>query len=269
MAQAIQVSCLNEEQAKTTLNNICAIRGENPPRLISNAKPKYSQEMCKKFGIIYITKFAQKYETYLSENGKNGEENHGYIIIYNDKVDTYNISASAALYIEHLRGKIDEKAYPPKMDILCAFNVNENLRTHYKNDILPACNYRVWSLCEVYMMLGSKTDVFKLTYDYKKLKFEENYAHLEYLKIRDSDPMVKALNAVPGDLITCKYLAYDDGVFASTTIKQVEKYIINIHTIDASGIVIRNPGEYGESLTDLDAKSWSDSDNSAASNSPR
>lgn len=242
MTQNIQVHKLTEEQVETTLGNLCKIRGQDPPKLISTSKPKYTKEMCDEFGIMYITKFAEKYTTYLATTGgkENVETNHGYIVVYSDKVDTYFISASAALYIAHLRGKVKEDAYPPHVDILCAFNVNENLRTHYKADILPTCNYRVWSLCEAYPMIGSKTDLYKLTYDYKKLPYIPTYNGREYLKIKDYDPMAKVLNAIPGELITCKYLSFDDAVYSSTSIKQVEHSRVNIHTIDESGIVIRN-----------------------------
>lgn len=239
MSQLIQVHCLTEEQVTITLNNLCKLRELDKPKILSRNKPKYSKELCERENLLFITKFADKYITYIAtrNNKEDKTTNHGFIVIFADKVDTYNISACAALYIEHLREKIDPKAYPPHIDILCAFNVNENLRTHYKSDILPKCNYRVWSLCEIYPMIGSKTDLFRLTFDYKKLPYEPTYNNKEYLKIRDSDPIVKTLNAIPNELIVCKYLSYDDSVFASTIIKQVEHVVSNIHTIDASGCV--------------------------------
>ncbi len=246
MSQLLKVHCLTEEQAEHTLNNLCAIRGLDKPKLITRNKPKYSQEMCKKFNIPFITKFADKYLSYMAtRNGKdNKETNEVFIIIFADKVDVYFLTACAALYIEHFYDKIKKDAHAPHFTILPAFTVSESLKSHYKRDILPDCNYRIFSLTELYPMIGSKTDLYKLTYNYKRHPFEPSFNGKEYVKIYDSDPIVKLLNAMPGDLITCNALAWDDSVHGQTFIRQVESSIPNIHRIHPSGVCVR----YGQNV---------------------
>ena len=241
MAQILKVHCLTEEQVENTLNNLCRIRGLDKPKVISNAKPKYSQEMCKKYNIPFITKFADKYTSYLAtRNGKDDPEtNEAFVVIYADKVDVYFLIAVAALYIEHFYDKVKKDADAPHFTILPAFTVSESLKSHYKRDILPDCNYRIFSLTELYPMIGSKSEIYKLTYNYKKHPYEPAFNGKEYVKIYDNDPIVKMLNALPGDLITCNALSYDDSVFSQTFIRQVERSVPNIHRIQPSGICIR------------------------------
>lgn len=246
MSQLLKVHCLTEEQVTVTLNNLCKIRGLDEPKLISKSKPKYSQEMCKKYNIPFITKFAEKYHSYLAtRNGKdNPETNEGFIVIFADKVDVYFLTACAALYIEHFYDKVKKDAHAPHFTILPAFTVSESLKSHYKRDILPDCNYRIFSLAELYPMIGSTTHQYKLTYNYEKHPYEPAFNGQEYVKIYDNDPIVKMLNAMPGDIITCNALAFDDSISSQTFIRQVEPSIPNIHRIHPSGVCVR----YGQNV---------------------
>lgn len=247
MSQLLKVHCLTEEQAEHTLNNLCKIRGLDKPKLITKNKPKYSQEMCKKFNIPFITKFADKYLSYMAtRNGKDDKEtNEAFILIFADKVDVYFLTACAALYIEYFYDKVKKDAQAPHFTILPAFTVSESLKSHYKRDILPDCNYRIFSLTELYPMIGSKTDMFKLTYNYERYSYTPCFNGKEYVKIYDSDPMVKMLNAMPGDLVVCSAVSSDDSIFGQTFIRQVEPSIPNIHRIHPSGVCYR----YGMNVT--------------------
>ena len=95
-------------------------------------------------------------------------------------------------------------------------------------------------------MIGSKTDLYKLTYNYRKHPYEQSFNGKEYVPIYDSDPIVKMLNAMPGDLITCNALSYDDSIFSQTFIRQVVPSIPNIHRIQPSGVCVR----YGKMIVD-------------------
>lgn len=242
MAQAIKVVCLNEEQVETTLKNMCFLRGLNSPKKIFSGKPKYTQELCEKYNIPFITKFAEKYSCYLAEDKE--KNNEGFIVIYSDKVDMWNISASAALYYEYFHGKINPESVPPKMTILPAFTVSENLTSHYKENIILDCNYRIFSLIEIYPLIGNKNnDLFKLSYNYKihhnssDNNFSSYYGK-EYPKIYDNDPIVKILNGIPHDIITCNALAYDDSVFSQTYIREIIPSERLFNKISLSGICL-------------------------------
>ena len=220
---------------------MCKIRGLDAPQLISSSKPKYSQDLCKKYDIPFITKFADKYLSFMAtRNGKNDvRTNEAFVVVFANKVDVYNLIACAAIYYEHFLGKIDNSAKHPHFNIMPAFTVSEALRSHYKDDILPDCNYRIFSLTELYPIIGSKNMPFKLTYNYKVHPFQETHNGKEYVKIFDDDPIVKLLNALPGELITCNALSYDDAIFSQTLIRQVEEKQTNIHKIAPSGVCIR------------------------------
>lgn len=246
MAQLLKVNCLSEEQVEIVMRNMCKIRNLDEPKIIDKNKPKYSQELCAKHNIPFITKFAEKYICYLATKGGKDDSstNEGFIIVFSDKVDQYNVMACAALYYENFDGKINPKAYPPKLNILPAFVVTEAMKTHYKTNIIPDCNYRIFSLTELYPMIGSKKHLFKLTYNYHKFSTNNSnernktFDGKELVKIFDNDPIVKLLNAVPGDIITCNALSYDDSIFSQTFIREVAKSTPIINRIPLSGICL-------------------------------
>ena len=237
MSQAIEIQCLSEDQALRTVENLCKVRGLDKPKIISKEKPSFSKDIVQKYNLNVITKFADKYITLLAtKNGKNDKStNEVFVLVFANQMDKFYFNAVSSLYYTVFKDLVDPKAKRPHITILAAFVVTEAMATHYNYDIIP-CNYRIFSLCDIYPMIGSKNKLWKLSYDYELHEFEPAYNKKEYISIYDFDPISKILNAIDGDLILCKRLILDVNVYSDVQIRRVKSIINNIKSIPPSGI---------------------------------
>lgn len=237
MSQILEVRTLTTEQTENTINNLCKIRNLSEPKKIFSGKPVFSKENITKYNLPHITKFGKLYNIYIASNDK--KENEIFITMETDKFDKQNLLAIIGLF--HLfSDKVDVKAMPPKISICPTFVITPAMHTHITSDIIKA-NYRIIPLTEIYPLIGGKNRLYGITYDYKKIKDLKTYNNKEWMVILDSDKIVKILNAIDGDLIQCKRLICDNGIFPDTQIRRVELNIENINNIPLSGLCINYP----------------------------
>jgi hypothetical protein len=244
MAQIIEVKCLTEEQAMTTVENMCKVRGLAKPKVLSTDKPSFSKDIIQKYNLSVITKFGDRYITLLAtRNGKDDKAtNEVFVIVFAEEMDKYYFTAIVSLYHTTFKQYIDPSSKHPHVTILAAFVVTEAMKVHYRNDILP-CNYRIFSLCELYPMIGSKNKMFKLSYDYELHEYEPTYNKKEYTAVYDFDPVAKMLNAIEGDIIVCKRLILDNNIYSDVQIREVKALNNAINMILPSGLCYNYKGE--------------------------
>lgn len=123
---------------------------------------------------------------------------------------------------------------------ICPSNyITTSISKHFDNTILP-CTYRIFSLCEIYPLIGSKNELFGFTKDFELAEYEELYNKMDYQYIMDNDPMVKILNARSGDLIIYKQILYDSVPYYEYAIRQVHQCLNNSESVDISGLYIND-----------------------------
>lgn len=237
MSQIQEVICLTHDQITTVLNNLFSILELTDMKTIFTGKPVFSRENEEKYKLQHITKFADNYTVYegIRTSQASDAGTHMYfIVIEATKFDKLNISACSWFY--HLfENNINTKSKRPQVYICPAFVVTDSMMLHLPVNIIP-CLYRFLSLTEAYPMIGSKNNMFGMTYDYKVIPNTPCYNNRSYPVIYDSDVIVKILNAMTGDLIVCKRVMYDGSPYGEYCIREVHPTKSDIHAIGMNGI---------------------------------
>lgn len=272
MAQILSSSIkLNEDQVETTVNNLAKIRHFNKVEVIFEGKPSFAEsnlEKMKELGIVTgkVTKFANNYKIYkfsdvrtndsvktlLSYNPgakiKNLEPRVEFLILVDsDKFDKQFYLAVVALYPyiheDLLRQNKSSVKNEPDSDENCYVTIastniiTSSIAKHFNDSILP-CNYRIFSLCDVYPLIGSKRKLYGFTKDFEVMENEILYNKCSYPIILDSDPMVKILNARNGDLIICQHLLFETTPYWEYSIRKVEQCLNESDSVDISGLYV-------------------------------
>lgn len=266
MSQVLSSSIqLTKEQIQTTINNLAKIRHFEKIEVIFEGKPSYSDsslQKLKQLGIepLKITKFADNYIIYKFSQvkpNKSVEELQMYnkgikiknldervefaIVVESNKFDKQNYLAIQALYpliYEDIKDK--SGCYVS----ICPSNlITSAISKHFVDTILP-CNYRMFSLCSVYPLIGSKSSMFcGFIKDYELCEYKDLYNGAKYQTVYDNEPIVKILNAMNGDLIVVKALRNEKRPYWEYSIAQVKQCLNDADSIDISGLV------YEESTT--------------------
>lgn len=232
MAQAQEVRCLTKTQIDNTLNNWFNILNIKERKIIAQGKPVFSKENEEKWNLQHITKFADNYTVYRCID-KNNIINI-FIIIETNKFDKLNISACCWYY--HLfEDDIDRSLLRPQIFICPAFVVTEIMLLHVPINIIP-CRYRFVSLCELYPLIGSSNELYGLTYDYKIVENVETYNGRVYSIMYDKDPVVKMLNALPGDIVEYKRVMFEGSPYTENYRREVVSTMNDVNVISPSGL---------------------------------
>lgn len=235
MSQAQETKCLSKKQIETTLKNWFDILGITKYEILSQGKPVFSKENEEKWKLQHITKFADNYTLYRGDGNEVGPM--FFIIIETNKFDKLNISACSWYYhIFENEIKNDPKYKRPQVYICPAFVVTDTMLLHVPINVLP-CLYRFVSLCELYPMIGSSEGLYGLSYDYTLIKDSAMpYNGRSYSIIYDRDPIVKILNALPGDVIQYKRVLSEGSPYGEYYRREVVSTTNDINIISPSGI---------------------------------
>jgi hypothetical protein len=220
--QIQQTILLNTDQIKTTLTNLFKIMKYESTNIIYTGKPKFSKEDVIKYNLGHnITKFAKNYTVYECHLGKEhqdfklfGIEYMYYIVIEENNFDKLHIQACSWFY--HLfENKILPKGdHPVQVFISPAYVVTDQMKLHVPTNVLP-CPYAFIPLTVFYPIIGSKTNIYGLAFDYQLIRKNDKIQNvndtlkLSYPVIYTHDPIVKILNGMVGDLIVCKRIIFD------------------------------------------------------------
>ncbi len=249
MSQLQETRCLTPEQIKTTLTNWFKILHVNSYEVLSEGKPVFSKENEEKWKLPHITKFADRYTLYrcVTEVPKPHDDYKEVqqpkvlfiITLETNKFDKLNISACIWYY--HLFEKeLDHTLERPQVFICPTFVVTDTMTLHVPTNVFP-CLYRFISLCEMYPMIGSRTGMFGMTWDYKNVVNKDGNKIVpdngrEYSTIYSFDLIVKVLNALPHDIIQCKSVRNEGTAYGQYDRREVIDTTNDINIISPSGI---------------------------------
>ena len=237
--QAQTVIRLTEEQIKTTLNNLWDLRKVKLEKKIFQGKPIFSKEIMTKYKYKHYTKFADNYEIFQCKSKVDGH-NEIYITVETDHYDKQNLLAISGF--EHLITEFITEScnyVRPTINICLCFVLTKAMKKHIPTEIFANTAFvRVFSLCSIYPMLGSKNKQFGLTFDYKLYPYEKAYNDKDYTEISSGDPMVIALNGLPGELVVCSRILFDTTAYKDIQIRKIVDKIKNLSTVSKSGILL-------------------------------
>ena len=243
MSQAQEVICLNKEQIRTVLDNIYKLRKLKQTEIVYEGKPIFSKEIMEKYEYKHYTKFANNYVIYRC---KSLEDNHEeiFITVETDHYDKQNILAISGfehLIVQNLMSsKYNTRPY---INICLCFVVSQGMQSHIPINIFKGYTYmRFIQMCKLYPMLGSKTKIGGLTFNYRLLRKEENeiktYNNKQFSIVNAGEPMAVALNAIDGDLLVCDRIIYDGTAYKDTQLKIVKDSVASLSEIPTSGIAL-------------------------------
>lgn len=254
MSQLQETRQLTSSQIETIMQNWFKVLNVKSHKVLASGKPVFSKENEQKWNLPHITKFANNYTLYRCECNESlstcddvSKKNDSarptksdplfFIVLETDKFDKLNISACIWYY--HLfEDELDNKRKRPQVFICPAFVVTDAMLQHVPINVLP-CLYRFVSLCDLYPMLGSKNGLFGMSYDYKIIgssKDIESCNGRVYPVVFDYDPMARALNALPGDIIEYKRILFEAHPYAEINRREVTSTMSGVNVIAPSGI---------------------------------
>lgn len=95
-----------------------------------------------------------------------------------------------------------------------------NIRYHKPIFDIP---YRFIILPNLYFTCGSKTQIGLLTSEHEILPFQKSYNGKDYAIIFSNDPMVIAMNGMPGELYKYNQVMFDHGVYKTVNVKRIQR----------------------------------------------
>ena len=250
MAQSLETICLTKEQINTVLNNIWTIRKLKMDEKIFEGKPSFSKEIVDEYKYKMYTKFADNYVIYKCFSL---EDNHIeiFITVESDHYDKQHLLAIVGfqhMIFDYLRPSCSYKR--PTINICLCFVITKTMKQHLPTEIFgPNCNSRMFSLCSLYPMIGSKTTLYSgLTYDYELIKNEDiddkykhngvpiAYNNKEFSIVLADDPMAIAVNAITNDLIAYKRIIHDTSIYSEYQIRIVKNKLSSLDVVSKSGM---------------------------------
>ena len=265
MSQILSASLkLNDLQTNIVINNLAAIRHLTKIEKIFEGKPNYSQEQIEKLKqelkneeFVKVTKFANKYTIYVLSDPKPAiytKELQRYnknvkilnlntrqeilIVVDADKFDKQHYLAILSLWIT-IKPYVDQNSNDCLVSIVSTNIITQAITKHFINTTILPCNYRLFSLCEIYPLIGSKNSLWcGSSRDFELLEYEPLYNKNEYQIIYDDDPVVKIMNAKNNDLIICKQTYFETSPYTEFSIRQVKAKLNDTESLDISGLHI-------------------------------
>ena len=241
MSQLLETTCLTKEQIQTVLNNLWTIRNIKMDEVIYEGKPSFSKDVIDKYHYKVYTKFADNYVIYKC---KSLEDNHDeiYITVETDHYDKQNILAISGF--EHMLVNYLEPSCVydrPTINICLCFVITNTMKQHIPPEIFAAnCHSRIYSLCSLYPLIGSKTTLYAgLTYDYKLLKHDGTttaYNNKEFSIVYANDPIAIILNAVENDIVCYKRIVHDTNVYSEWQLRIVKNKLSSLSSVSKSGV---------------------------------
>lgn len=209
--------CLTNEQVINNLNNLTKILKLPKLEKIYEGKPKV------------VSKLANNYELYECKN------EFYFIVVY---ADNFNIQYfQACKFFETMMGDFVKTVDRPKIYLCSAFTISKtNLKSLTMN--IMSVPFRFVLLTQLHPLIGSKDFLHAHIVSYELLDTKENaFNNKDFPIILDSDPAVKLVNALPGELIRYKEIIADNSKpYTQYKIRRVHSTRSSIKEIDSSGI---------------------------------
>ena len=212
---------LSQKQIETVINNICSLRKLKKPKELFNGKPKWSDDIIKKYNYEKFGKFADNYTVLLAE-GKEKSLNQCFILVDIGKsFEKYTILACANL-LHLFQNYISPNQDRPMVSICFTSDIQTKQLAELNTPIFTF-PYRFIVLPSLYFICGSMTQIGSLTDEYELFPYEKTYNGKEYSVIFSNDPLIIALNGVPGELFKYSQILFDSGVYKTIFIKLIQK----------------------------------------------
>ena len=223
------LKCLTHEQVETNIKNMCKIMClKNPKKLFSGKiKPKF--EEIEQYNLANLKERAECYELWECEN------EFYFIVVYSNKFDSNYFKACD--WFNHLFKDFVMKVDRPKVYLCYAFVLSKRQYLSIPQGLLK-CPYRLVGIPDIHPLTGSPNglDSYVLSYELLDTK-DKAFNGKDFPDIKASDPGVKIVNALPGELIKVKCLYSDRGnVYTTYKIRRVRSTRNEIGNFDKSGI---------------------------------
>ena len=221
--------CLTPEQVKTNICNIAEIMKLPKPELKFQGPLKISKDDATKFNIINTSTDADSYELWECK------DQFYFIVVYATKVAVKNFMACE--WFNHLFKDFVHGVDRPKVYVCSAHTIDKKNYSKIPTRLLN-CPYRFVIIPKVHPITGSKHGLNSFVLEYELLDTKDRaFNNRDYSEILASDPVVKIVNALPGELIRYKYIASDTGnVFSSYKIRRVTATRTKLGYFDGSGL---------------------------------
>jgi len=241
MSQNLKTISLLEEQIETTLKNLWKCRNCKFEKKLFNGKPYFDKTIYEKYKYEKYTKLANNYTVYLCRSLYDNKYEI-YFVVESDHYDKQNLLA-VQLFYHIIENYVYESEEYPRVNVCLSFVITEAMKSHLPAQIFKNANIftRIFSLCTLYPVIGSKNKLFGLGYDYKIIRYNEYKERKTYNKkdfdfILSGDPIALIFNSLPGDLIVCSRIIFDSTAFKDTQIRKVVD-LKRIHScVNESGI---------------------------------
>ena len=208
---------LTLNQTNTVMENICKLRKLSPPKEIFNGKPKWNDEELKKYGYEKFGKFAENYRVMIAKGDSHSE---CFIVIDIGKsFEKYTVLCCANL-LHLFIDKINIHESRPVVSICFTSGITSKQLVELNTKIFDF-PYRFIILPNLYFCCGSKTKIGGLTSEYEILEYNQTYNKKEYPVVFSNDPMIIAMNGMPGELYKYSQIMYDNGVYKTVFIKKI------------------------------------------------
>lgn len=219
--------CLTEEQVLTNIKNIAKCLKVKEPKRVFHGTVKPTEKELVQYNLANVKERAELYELYESEN------EFYFIVMYAHRFQEQHFIACD--WFNHLIKPFARVEQERPRVYLCFAHLIK--RSQY--DSIPLglldCPYRLVSLTEMHPITGGE---FSYASEYELLDTKDNaFNDRDYTKILDSDPAVKLVNALPGELIRAKLIYNDKGnVYSTYKIRRVVATRTTLGYFDGSGL---------------------------------
>jgi len=237
MQSGIKFYSYTKEQIETVLQNWFEVFGFHECKKLKAMKhPVFDKSVRAEHGVTPVTKFGKFYTLYRCERAKDDKKPMFFFVIEADRFDVLHLRACTAWWCE-IKDEISDMERP-QIYIVLAYTVSKQLISHTPINILP-CLFRIVSFSELYPRLGSKTAKFGLSYDVKLITDKSEIEVDRNLPlILESDVDAKIVNAMPGDIVSCKRIILEEFPYAEYYFREVKSVSVgsNTNTILPSGV---------------------------------
>ena len=226
--------CLTESQVEANLNNIIKLmRLKGSLKKVFSGPLKVSAEDITKYNLRSLgTKDrADSYSLYEVPN------EFYFIVIYAHEFQTKHFLACD--WFNHLIKDFAKKDVERPLVYLCYAHILSQTEFDRIPIGLLDCPYRLVSLAALHPITGSPNGLEGFVIDYELLKGEKaiSFNNKHYPYITNEDPVVKIVNALPGEIIRARQIYSDKGcVYTEYKIREVKRSKTTLGQFDASGI---------------------------------
>ena len=230
MYEKSSVICLSKSQVKTNILNMAKLMKLPKPEIVFSGKLKVKQDDIDKYNLNTVKERADCYELWESK------DKFYFLVIYSNKFEAQYFVACDwfnHIFKDFVRKEVDR----PKVYLCYAFVLSKKQYKTIPMNLLN-CPYRLIEIADVHPITGSPNGCDTIIMDYELLETKEKaFNGKEYSDILTSDPIVKVLNALPGELIRAKMIFSDKGnVFTTYKIRRVKLDKTKVGMFDKSGV---------------------------------